>query len=72
MLGHFGGQDRGIATADVEKFSAALRKQGLDVDFKIYPAQGHAFMNQNAKQGYDEAASADAWSRIFTFLKTKV
>jgi carboxymethylenebutenolidase len=54
-----------------------MRAAGKDVDIKIYEPAGHAFMNPNnkghgGKEGYDEAAAKDAWSRIETFLAKKL
>ncbi|MBU9764488.1 dienelactone hydrolase family protein [Mycobacterium sp. TNTM28] len=66
---------------------ARLRKivadKHIPADIKVYPRAGHSFANQLPGQslmritgfGYDEAASTDAWSRVFTFfgehLRTK-
>ena len=63
ILGLFGGQDRGIPPADVQKFAAELKKQGKTVDVTVYPEAGHAFENPNNKQGYRADDAADAWNR---------
>jgi carboxymethylenebutenolidase len=68
VLGNFGGADRGIPPADVKTFQQALTTAGKDGDVKIYEGAGHAFMNPNNKQGYDAAATQDAWSRIDRFF----
>jgi carboxymethylenebutenolidase len=68
ILGNFGGQDKGIPPADVNKFEAELKKQGKSADIKIYPEAGHAFENPNNKTGYRAEDAADAWQRTLSFL----
>ena len=68
ILGNFGGQDKGIPPADVNKFEAELKKQGKAADIKIYPDAGHAFENPNNKSGYRAEDAADAWQRTVRFL----
>ena len=68
ILGNFGGADRGIPPEDVNKFGAELTKYGKMGDIKVYDGAGHAFMNPNNKEGYDEAAARDAWTRIDRFF----
>lgn len=68
LLGNFGEADQGIPPADVKAFAAKLTKYGKLGDIKIYPGAGHAFMNPNNKDGYNEAAAQDAWSRIDAFF----
>jgi carboxymethylenebutenolidase len=48
----------------------------IPADIKVYPTAGHAFANILPGQpllritgfGYDEAATTDAWSRVFAFF----
>lgn len=68
ILGNFGDADRGIPAGDVRTFGAELTKYGKLGDIKIYEGEGHAFMNENNKEGYDEAAAQDAWGRIDRFF----
>lgn len=68
ILGIFGGKDRGIPVADVEKFRDALQRAGKKVEIKIYPDAGHAFENPNNKEGYRADDAADAWKRTVDFL----
>ena len=68
VMGNFGGKDRGIPVADVNKFGGDLTRYGKAGDIKVYDNAGHAFMNPNNKEGYDEAAALDAWARIDGFL----
>jgi carboxymethylenebutenolidase len=69
VLGNFGGADRGIPAEDVKKFGQELTKYGKLGDIKIYDGAGHAFMNPNNKEGYDAAATQDAWNRIDGFFE---
>ena len=41
ILGIFGGQDRGISVADVNKFEAQLKALGKTVEIHIFPDAGH-------------------------------
>jgi carboxymethylenebutenolidase len=68
FLGNFAGQDQGIQPADVQAFQKQLQQTDSDVDIKIYPDDGHAFMNPGNLKGYDEVAAKDAWTRIEAFF----
>ena len=54
---------------------ATAAKQ-ITTDIKVYPGVGHSFANNIPGQpllritgfGYDEAATEDAWSRVFAFF----
>jgi carboxymethylenebutenolidase len=68
ILGIFGGQDRGIPVADVNKFEAQLKALGKTVDIHIFPDAGHAFQNPNNKQGYRAEDATQAWELTANFL----
>jgi carboxymethylenebutenolidase len=68
ILGIFGGQDRGIPPADVNKFEADLKALGKPVEIKIFPDAGHAFENPNNKQGYRADDAKQAWELTTAFL----
>jgi carboxymethylenebutenolidase len=68
ILGIFGGQDRGIPPADVNKFEADLKALGKPVEIKIFPDAGHAFENPNNKQGYRAEDARQAWELTTSFL----
>ena len=68
ILGIFGGQDRGIPVADVNKFEQDLRGLGKTVEIHIYPDAGHAFENPNNAAGYRKDDAADAWKHTVAFL----
>jgi carboxymethylenebutenolidase len=68
LLGNFAGADRGIPPTDVRAFETQLKERHKEADIKIYDGKQHAFMNPNNKDGYDAAATNDAWSRIDAFF----
>jgi len=68
ILGIFGGQDRGIPVADVQKFESQLKKLGKTVEIHIFPDAGHGFQNPNNKQGYRAEDTAQAQKFTADFL----
>jgi carboxymethylenebutenolidase len=68
VLGIFGGLDKGIPPADVNKFEADLKALGKPVQIKIFPDAGHAFENPNNKQGYRADDAKQAWELTTSFL----
>ena len=68
ILGIFGGQDKGIPPADVNKFESQLKAEGKTVEVHIFPDAGHAFENPNNKQGYRADDAAEAWKLTTDFL----
>ena len=68
LLGNFAGADRGIPPTDVRAFEAQLKERHKEADIKVYDGKAHAFMNSNNKDGFDAAATSDAWSRIDAFF----
>lgn len=68
VLGIFGGQDKGITPADVNKFESQMKAQGKTVEIKIFPDAGHAFENPNNKTGYRADDAAEAWKLTTAFL----
>src|SRR5271167_2593727 len=68
ILGIFGGQDKGIPVADVNKFESQLKAQGKTVQIHVFPDAGHAFENPNNKQGYRADDAAQAWKLTTAFL----
>ena len=67
-LGIFGGQDKGITPADVNKFESQMKALGKTVDIHIFPDAGHAFENPNNKAGYRADDTAEAWKLTTAFL----
>jgi carboxymethylenebutenolidase len=68
VLGIFGGRDKGIPPADVNKFAADLKALGKPVEIKIFPDAGHAFENPNNQQGYRADDAKQAWELTTAFL----
>ena len=68
ILGIFGGQDRGILPADVNKFEVQLKALGKTTEIHIFPDAGHGFENPNNKQGYRAEDAAQAWKLTVDFL----
>jgi len=68
ILGIFGGQDRGISVADINKFEAQLKALGKTVEIHVFPDAGHGFENPNNKQGYRADDAAQAWKLTVDFL----
>jgi carboxymethylenebutenolidase len=69
ILGIFGGQDKGITPADVNKFEAQMKALGKTVDIHIFPDAGHAFENPGNKTGYRAEDTAEAWKLTTAFLE---
>jgi carboxymethylenebutenolidase len=77
IVASFGGRDPlGVgAPARLRETTAA---KGIEADIKVYPGVGHSFANKLPAQpllritgfGYNEAATEDAWSRVFAFFRT--
>lgn len=72
VLGIFGEKDRGIPAASAISFERTAQKLEKDVRVTVYPKVGHAFMNPNNKEGYDEKTAAEAWKKIYAFLDSKL
>jgi carboxymethylenebutenolidase len=68
ILGIFGGQDRGIPVADVNKFESQLKGLGKTAEIHVFPDAGHGFENPSNKQGYRAEDAAQAWKLTLDFL----
>jgi carboxymethylenebutenolidase len=66
VLGVFGGADRGIPVADVERFRRALDDAGVDHEIVIEEGAPHSFFDRRAEAF--TAASDDAWRRVLRFV----
>jgi carboxymethylenebutenolidase len=75
IVASFGGRDP-LGRGAPEKFREATAAKRLTTDIKVYPGVGHSFANTLPAQpllriagfGYDQAATDDAWSRVFAFF----
>jgi carboxymethylenebutenolidase len=66
VLGIFGGADRGIPVAEVERFRGALEAAGVEHEVAIEPEAPHSFFDRRADDFAD--ASDDAWRRVLRFV----
>jgi carboxymethylenebutenolidase len=75
IVASFGRRDP-IGRGAGAKLQSAVDRKGITADIKTYPDVGHSFANKLPAQpllrvagfGYDEAATEDAWRRIFAFF----
>jgi carboxymethylenebutenolidase len=75
IVASFGSRDPlGIGSPDRLREATAAKQ--ITADIKVYPGVGHSFANDLPGQpllritgfGYDQAATEDAWSRVFAFF----
>ena len=66
VLSIFGGADEGIPEADRQQFDAALKAAKVPHEPHVYPNAPHSFFDRKYEEFAD--ASADAWSRVRTFV----
>jgi carboxymethylenebutenolidase len=75
IVASFGARDPlGVGAPD--KLREVTAAKNITADIKAYPGVGHSFANKNPGQplarilgfGYNEAATEDAWSRVFAFF----
>ena len=75
VVASFGARDR-TGKGAPEKLQQVLDQKGITNDIKVYPDAGHSFANKLPAQpllritgfGYNQAATEDAWARVFTFF----
>jgi carboxymethylenebutenolidase len=75
IVASFGGRDP-LGRGAPDKFREVTAAKQLTTDIKVYPGVGHSFANTLPAQpllritgfGYDQAATDDAWSRVFAFF----
>lgn len=68
LQGHFGGEDQGIGSDQVEALKAAILQAGRRADIHVYPGAGHAFMHEG-RPSYRPDAARQAWARMLQFLQ---
>ena len=68
VLGLYGGDDQGIPPELIHQLDQNLDTAGVPHDLHIYPGAPHSFFDRKAT---DHAqASADAWTRVLSFIST--
>jgi carboxymethylenebutenolidase len=76
IVASFGSRDP-IGHGAAAKLEKVVDEKNIPSDIKTYPGAGHSFANKLPAQpliritgfGYNEAAEADAWSRVFAFFR---
>ena len=69
VLGLYGGADRGIPIADLEKFRDTLKEEGKKTEFVVYPDAPHGF-NADYRPSYRPDAAKDGWKRLQAWFKS--
>lgn len=75
IVASFGGRDP-LGRGAGERLRVIVEEKQVPHDIKTYPGAGHSFANKLPAQpliriagfGYDDAATADAWERVFAFF----
>ena len=68
LLGLFGEDDSSPSPEQVARHESALKEQGKDYEFHMYPGAGHGFFYYD-RPAYRQAQAVDGWGKIFTFLE---
>lgn len=64
-------QDKRINKEVMDKFAANMKAAGKSLTIKSYDAN-HAFANPSNTNGYNEAATKDAWKHTVEYLKARL
>ncbi|OHV05877.1 dienelactone hydrolase family protein [Mycobacterium talmoniae] len=75
IVASFGARDP-LGVGAPTRLRRVVEHKGIPADIKVYPRAGHSFANKLPAQpllrvtgfGYNEAATADAWARVFAFF----
>lgn len=75
IVASFGGRDP-LGVGAPGRLRRVVEHNNIPHDIKVYPGVGHSFANELPGQpliriagfGYDQAATADAWARVFAFF----
>src|SRR5579875_3319872 len=76
IVASFGSRDP-LGIGAPTKLQRVLEQKAIPNDVKVYPGAGHSFANKLPAQpllritgfGYNEAATQDAWARVFAFFR---
>jgi carboxymethylenebutenolidase len=61
------GDDQNITAADNAEFEQALTEAGVEHELVTYPGAPHSFFDRRHEEFAED--SADAWSRVLTFIR---
>ncbi|KJX75115.1 dienelactone hydrolase family protein [Mycobacterium lepromatosis] len=75
IVASFGGRDP-LGIGAPKRLHQATQTRHITADIKVYPGAGHSFANELPGQpllritgfGYNQAATEDAWNRVFAFF----
>lgn len=75
IVASFGGRDL-VGIGAPKRLHRVLEQKNIPNDVKVYPGAGHSFANRLPAQpllritgfGYNQAATEDAWARVFAFF----
>lgn len=70
--GHYAELDGFFTPAAAQELEATLRGLGKAATLHVYPGTDHAFFNDTRPEVYDAAASATAWDRTVTLMRTSL
>lgn len=68
LLAFFGEEDEFIPVEDVRALEGELKAVTAPHEVVLYPAAGHAFMNDTRPEAFRPEVAADAWGRMRVFL----
>ncbi len=68
LFGIFGGLDTFIPKQDLDALERTLAKTPHETEIAVYPAAGHAFLNDTRPDAYRKDDATHAWSRMLSFL----
>ena len=68
VLSIFGGADEGIPESDRKAFDEALKKANVKHEQHTYPGAPHSFFDRKYEEFKE--ASADAWQRVQSFIRS--
>jgi len=69
LLGLFGEDDQNPTPADVAQLEQALKANGKNYSFHMYPKAGHGFFYYH-KPSYRQEQAADGWQKLYAFFET--
>ncbi|OAI40281.1 carboxymethylenebutenolidase [bacterium SCGC AG-212-C10] len=68
VIGLFGDEDRSPTVAQVATLEDALKANGKQYEFTMYPGAGHGFFYYDRPAAYRAEAAVDGWAKIWDFL----
>jgi carboxymethylenebutenolidase len=68
--GHYAELDAFFTPAAAQELESTLRGLGKTATLHVYPGTDHAFFNDTRPEVYDAGASATAWQRTLTLMRT--